>query len=480
MSKAKLNFVEESADQKDLPTLFVLDTKGKLRMWKCWVIDDTVYREYGLVEGKKINSERTFESKNVGKKNETTASEQAWNEANREWIAHIDKKYAPDTDDKVGNKMVKKLGIEKEKSGGHNINSVSSTSGGSTAKKNITREKKDTFMVESTTANVIPMKAESWELSDETDPHSVLPKVSKYFTKAMGKNKPPESIDFYAQPKLDGWRCRVAVQKSEDGWDVIMTSNSGKQYPWFGSLRSLFIEWLTKKEIKQDWILDGLDGELYSQEFKDTDGKILDPLVRFSTVCSICALARSKPHELEDQIQFHCFDLVDASGTLTQKERFSNLDKLFKYIPKKVKGRVIRVETEIVDDIEKVPEVHEKYEKLGYEGIVLRTFDMKYKVGKRTAEMRKFKYFKDEEYKIIGCRRDKGVSKEHFVWVLETADGKEFSAKPMGTQEQKFEWYDNKNKYIGLFLTVKFQEFTEDGVPRFPIAKHFRSAKGFD
>jgi hypothetical protein len=98
MSKVKLNFVEESKAQKDLPTLFVLDTKGKLRMWKCWVIDDTVYREYGLVEGKKIKSERKFESKNIGKQNEKTAFEQALNEANKEWIARIDKKYAPDAD----------------------------------------------------------------------------------------------------------------------------------------------------------------------------------------------------------------------------------------------------------------------------------------------------------------------------------------------------------------------------------------------
>jgi hypothetical protein len=476
MSQAKLNFVLT----KKLPILYATDSKGKLRVWKCWVIEDTVYREYGLVDGKKINSERVFEGKNVGKKNETSASEQAWNEANREWVSHIDKKYEPADDDKVGLKMMKTLNLEKEKSGGHNINSVHSTGGGTT-KKNISREKKDTFMIETTdSVLVIPMKAECWELSDESDPHSVLPKVSKYFTKSLGKNKGVESVEFYGQPKLDGWRCRVAIKKIDDEWKVIMTSNSGKQYPWFESLRALFIEWLSNEKIDLSLILDGLDGELYSQDFKDEDGKNLDPLTRFSTVCSICALARSKPHELEDQIQFHCFDLVDVSGTLSQKERFSNLDKLFKRIPKKVSTRVIRVETEIIDDIKKVPKVHDKYEKLGYEGIVLRTFDMKYKAGKRTAEMRKFKYFKDEEYKIVGSKLDKGVSKEHFVWVLETPDGKEFSAKPMGTQEQKFEWYDNKSKYIGLMLTVKFQEFTEDGIPRFPIAKHFRSAKGFD
>lgn len=474
-----------------LPLLYAKDSAGKLRVWKCWVIGDTVYREHGLVDGKHVFSERKFEGKNVGKKNETTPEEQAWNEANKEWVAHIDKEYAPDAKDKDGMNMMRKLKVEKEKTGGHNINSVASTTSsaknntnGAKSAKNISRKKADTCMVDEIIGGtVIPMKAESWELADESDPYSVLPKVSKYFHAITGKGKNAvlEPTDFYVQPKLDGWRCRVALQKnSNNTFEIVMTSNSGKQYPWFSSLRECFKKWLTAKLLNPVDCLDGLDGELYAQEFKDENGTVLDPLVRFSTVCSICALTRSVPHELEDQIQFHCFDLLDKTGTVSQKERFDRMDRLFKQLPKDVKSRIIRVETKVLSSVEDVVDAHNEYEAQGYEGIILRTFNMKYKTGKRTAEMRKFKYFKDEEYEIIGCQVDKGVSKEHFVWLLKTEEGKEFSAKPIGTREQKLEWFKQQKLYVGKFLTVKFQEKTEEGVPRFPIAKHFRSAKGID
>ena len=108
-----------------------------------------------------------------------------------------------------------------------------------------------------------------------------------------------------------------------------------------------------------------------------------------------------------------------------------------------------------------------------------------YKCGKRNPEMRKFKYFNDEEFEIIDCKRDRGVAKEHFVWIVKSInknnnESVSFSAKPKGTREEKEEWYDNHKDYIGRVLTIKFQGYSEDGIPRFPIAKGFRENKGVD
>ena len=492
MSKNNNSTTESSCEDqsekecKDLPTLYSIDTKG--RVWQCWVIGNTIYRKYGLVDGKKIESERSFEGKSLGKKNETTGEEQAWAEANKEWVKHIDKEYLPKDDDDKGKELLLKINAEKKKSGGHNVNSVAASGGRAT--KTISRQKSDTCMVDNIIGGpVIPMKAEVWQLEDETDPLSVLPKVSKYFLNTTGRGKTLKTspTDFYIQPKLDGWRARIMVQnKTPDEKiftpEIVITSNSGKQYPWFSSLRIIVLEWLSIIIKNGDLVelLDGLDGEMYSNKFVGEYGIEMDQLTRFSTVCSICGLSRSSPHELEDQIQFHCFDLIDKSGTISQTDRFVRLDHLFKKLPKSAKNRIIRVETKILSDIKDIPEIHDAYANLGYEGVVLRTFEMKYKCAKRTPEMRKVKYFKDEEYEIHGCKVDKGVSQEQFVWILKTEDGKTFSAKPLGTKEQKLQWYKNRNTYIGSFLTIKFQDYSEDGVPRFPIAKHFRAAKGTD
>ena len=41
-------------------------------------------------------------------------------------------------------------------------------------------------------------------------------------------------------------------------------------------------------------------------------------------------------------------------------------------------------------------------------------------------------------------------------------------------ERERERYYNNYLDYIGQLLTVKFQEYTEDGVPRFPVAKGFR------
>lgn len=468
-------------DTRTLPALYSVDSKGKDRVWKCWVIENTIYREHGLVTGKKILSERTFEGKSIGKKNETSPTEQAWMEANKEWVSHTVKEYRPAADDKEGMKMLKNLEETTKKTGGSNVNAVAAISGGAQKTKVLSRKKEDTNMADEVEGGtVLPMKALEWELTDSSDPYSVAPKVEKYFSTLSGKGKAMkmESTPFFGQCKLDGWRCRIMIQTVSNGPEIVMTTNSGKQYRWFTELRVAALEWLNK--CSADDILDGLDGELYAMQLYNSDGTAIPEDARFSNVSSICGVSRSNPHELENQIQFHCFDLFDKSGTLTQVERFKHRDALFKKLPKAYKDKIIKVDTRILNNVKEVVDYHGECAEQGYEGCILRTFGMKYRPGTRNPEMRKFKLFKDAEYEIIGFKLDKGVSLEQFVFLLKTEDGKEFSAKPMGSKDEKIGWYTNRKDHVGKFVTVKFQEFSEDGVPRFPIAKSFRAGVGTD
>lgn len=72
------------------PTLFKMDSKGKIRMWKIYVGEDDIgpfyEQEHGLVDGAHIvNRTHVLEGKNVGKINETTPLEQAISEAQSLW-----------------------------------------------------------------------------------------------------------------------------------------------------------------------------------------------------------------------------------------------------------------------------------------------------------------------------------------------------------------------------------------------------------
>ena len=446
--------------EKTLPPLYSIDANNKERIWSCKVVNNIIYREYGTTNGKRITSERQFKGKSIGKRNETTPEEQAWLEANKEWVKYIDKGYRPSPNDKHGLRLYKKVAQSKSETGGHNVNTSAAIGAGVT--KNVSRKKEDSCIIETSDNGVmIPMKAQVWEVDHA---NRVKDKVAKYFRK--DKLSP---YRFYCQPKLDGWRAIIRISSG----NVLITSNSGKQYPWFKTLRDLL------RDIDLN-ILDGLDGELYALDLKDGDGAMMPDDKRFSTICSICGLSRTSPHEYEDQIQFHVFDLVDKSGKITQDERFNILNNFFSNIPSSLKRRIVRVPVHVLDDVNQVPEYHDVYANKGYEGVVLRSFDNFYKLGKRSNHMRKYKNFLDEEYKVVGCKLDEGVSAEHFVWVLETDSGQEFSAKPMGTRKEKMEWYDSRKSYIGKWLTIKFQEYSDDGIPRFPIAKGFRANVGED
>ena len=60
------------------------------------------------------------------------------------------------------------------------------------------------------------------------------------------------------------------------------------------------------------------------------------------------------------------------------------------------------------------------------------------------------------------------------IWECITKFGKSFHVRPKGTFEERRKLFQNGSKYIGLLLTVIFQEYSADGIPRFPVGKSIR------
>lgn len=85
--KKQKKVVQELSVSKEtytLPELFVLDSKGTERFWRISCEEDKSVKVFGVVNTiKPITKERTFVGLNVGKKNETTAEEQAKRVAER-------------------------------------------------------------------------------------------------------------------------------------------------------------------------------------------------------------------------------------------------------------------------------------------------------------------------------------------------------------------------------------------------------------
>lgn len=74
-------------------TLYGVDKTLEVKEWSVWTEGDTVFVEWGKLEGKKQIKETVCESKNVGRSNETSPEEQAALEARSKWNKQYDKFY---------------------------------------------------------------------------------------------------------------------------------------------------------------------------------------------------------------------------------------------------------------------------------------------------------------------------------------------------------------------------------------------------
>ena len=125
---------------------------------------------------------------------------------------------------------------------------------------------------------------------------------------------------------------------------------------------------------------------------------------------------------------------------------------------------IFPVETKVVGS-DYIMEYHDKYVSEGYEGLIIRHTNAPYELNKRSKKLLKFKKFITEEFEIIDVISATGKDRNTAIFVCNG-----FKARPVGDWETRHQYYVNRNRLIGKFVTVKYQETTSQGIPRFPIA----------
>lgn len=116
--------------------------------------------------------------------------------------------------------------------------------------------------------------------------------------------------------------------------------------------------------------------------------------------------------------------------------------------------------------------LHDEWVADGFEGAILTDPTKPYKIGARSNNLLKIKEFQDKEFIIKGLVE--GLREEDMCFLLETEDGKEFKAKPVGTRELKQYYREHINDLVGKMATVKFFYYSEDGIPLLPVVKCIR------
>lgn len=271
---------------------------------------------------------------------------------------------------------------------------------------------------------------------------------------AKDYNKDGKHIKFpcFAQRKLDGVRC-VAIPGRG------LFSRNGKAFPHMEHVRAEVDKMNTSGLVAPGTFI--FDGELYSD------------VLTFQEIVGLVKKETLKPADVEKMKNIHLcvYDCIITNNAGGYAAREAILRDIFS----KMAFTTLRLlPSAVCASVEDVKKLHAEYVAEGYEGLILRNTTGAYKTKHRCNDLQKYKEFEDAEYTVVGFKEGDGVEKGCVIWVCKTAAGQEFSVRPRGTHEDRAAAFLTGASKIGKPLTVRYQELTTDGIPRFPVGISFR------
>jgi DNA ligase-1 len=264
-----------------------------------------------------------------------------------------------------------------------------------------------------------------------------------YDPKSKTKVKNPIVYPCFVQPKLDGLRCLIYMSNGT----IITQSRTGGIFTTMDHIKAGL------KPFFDVWPMVVLDGELYTNRypFEELVGLI-------------------KRKQVDDpriaHVHFHIYDIVSLEGYAERRQFIVDNRRLFPATFEIVK-------TEEATRIDDFKAKFTEYVQEGYEGIMLRNKKGPY-VSNRSHDLQKYKEFEEDEFVIVGFKEAEGRDSGTVIWTCATKTGDEFDCRPVGSVEHRKTLFQNARKNIGKMLTIKYQELSEKGIPRFLSGKSIR------
>lgn len=259
------------------------------------------------------------------------------------------------------------------------------------------------------------------------------------------------------QPKLDG--VRTVSEKDPDADKVNLTSRQGKPYNIKHIEDALYKLYQEQMNLDNLNSLTVLDGEAYIH------GRSCQQITSL--------VKRPQPESID--IRYYVYDvpIVRGNKDLPWSERRKELERLLSNLPKN--SPIVQVKTVSAKEHSQVIQLQTAFMEQGYEGAMVRLPDGRYEWNYRSKNLLKVKSFKDAEFLVVDCIEGEGRFEGCAVWICQTKDKKIFKCVSKVPQEEKKRMYAARKKYIGRYLTVKYFELTDDGIPRFPVGIVFRA-----
>jgi len=246
----------------------------------------------------------------------------------------------------------------------------------------------------------------------------------------------------FVQPKLDGVRC--------------IYSN--------GEFRSRSTRLITSvpkllKDIQEYYGDYELDGELFA------------PSLKFEDINS--CISRTVNIAENMSINYWVYDIPRSMGFKDRWQSFSST--LDKFLP----IRFVACPTYPVRSYDELLVYFKKFIDQGFEGLIYRHPDCSYEFDKRSLGLLKLKPWHSKEATIVSFEEGKKrLANSLGALVCKMVDSGKIVKVGSGlTDHQRSLIWATPQDFVGKIITVKYQEVTKYGVPRFPVFLCFRESE---
>lgn len=262
----------------------------------------------------------------------------------------------------------------------------------------------------------------------------------------------------FMQPKLDGHRI-IAVLN--DGKCTLWTR---RQKP-INSLPHIVEAIETAFEGQGNLIL---DGEGYNHDYRN-DFEELSSMIR-----------SSEPEDGHWNVQYHIYDLPSCKKNFG--ERNKELIRLFSLpyfstvrdeqdVLEGIPFPLVLVDTKVADNDDDIQAIHDVNLEAEYEGSMIRN-DGPYEQDKRSKHLQKLKVFIDWELPIVGVNEGTGKDAGTVAsFVCALPEGGTTNVRLKASYPARKKLLENPDLWIGMNLTLKYQNRTADGKLRFANGK---------
>lgn len=223
--------------------------------------------------------------------------------------------------------------------------------------------------------------------------------------KTLEDNKPFTKHSYFGQWKINGERCIITANKSDDLFQSVKLYYRSREG----------VDWTEKLSYMDELIIPHIKGKLLDMMVEEgvaLDGELYLPGYSINEINSFIKNTDNPNHY---KLQFWCYDICieNMSAGNRQNVLFSSCVNAIPLIRTKEdhyqqSSPFVLLPNSIVFDISSAILKRDKYIDLGFEGLVIRDDNAEYQFGgKRNNAMLKFKKKEDGLFEVLNIKEDK-------------------------------------------------------------------------